>query len=186
MDSRGPMKPCQVLTVLAGHRASPISHMHPLSSVPPIQVRASLVHQSLPLNLFFLKTLQWGQIVNSLKSTNHAMRTERKWNVQLTRATLGLWTRVVEGSFVAYQIASSFFRAGGVPWHSTRSCEHLIATAPGHECTVGRCSNFVSLPYPSTCRFGTPIVAAEPFLPQNPTMRTNSKFSKIYEPCNED
>jgi hypothetical protein len=140
------VKPWQVLTVLAGHRASPISRMHPLSSVPPIQVRACLVCQSLPLNLFLLKTLQWGQIVNSLKSANHAMRTERKWNVQLTRATLGLWTCAVEGSFIAYKTTSSFFRVGGAPRRSTRSCEHLITTARGHECTVGRCSNFVSLP----------------------------------------
>ena len=38
MDSRGPVKPRQVFTVLVGHRASPTSRMHPLSSVPPIQV----------------------------------------------------------------------------------------------------------------------------------------------------
>ena len=77
--------------------------------------------------------------------------------VQLTHATDGLSTHVVEGNFVSYQIASSLFRAGGAQPHSIRSSVHWIATAPSQPKQMGSCSTTVRLVYhmgpiqPITC-----------------------------------
>jgi len=60
----------------------------------------------------------------------HAMVSQDTCKVQLTHATDGLSTHVVEGNFDSYQTASSLFGASGARPHSRRSSLHWIATTP--------------------------------------------------------
>ena len=146
MDSGGHVKPCQVLMVLVGHRPSPISRKHPLSSFPLLHVLGMFGKPVVDAKPFLPRTPAMRTHDMFRTFMKHVMVSQSKWNVQLTRATLSLSTHAVGGSFVSYQTASWLFGAGGAPWHSTRSWVHWIAIAPSRPQQLGGRSSYLSMP----------------------------------------